>query len=59
MDCGFNSGKLKSKTFAGIAEAMAKQWGKSHSTETHNNCYAVRKSKISSPKVLASPKPIA
>ena len=59
MDCGFNSGKEKSKTFRGIAEAMAKQWGKSHSTETHNNCYAVRKSEISSPKVLAKPKPIA
>ena len=26
MDCGFNS-KLKSKTFSGIAEAMAEQWG--------------------------------
>jgi len=33
--------------------------GEFHSTETHNNCYAVRKSEISSPKVLASPKPIA
>lgn len=30
-----------------------------HSTETHNSDYAVRKSEISSPKVLASPKPIA
>lgn len=26
MDCGFNS-KLKSKTFEGVARAMAKQWG--------------------------------
>ena len=52
-------GKIRSKTFPGIAKAMAKQWGKSHSTETHNNCYAVRKSEISSPKVLATPKPIA
>ncbi len=28
MDCGFNSGKEKSKTFTGIAKAMAEQWGK-------------------------------
>lgn len=27
MDCGFNSGKEKSKTFSGIAQAMANQWG--------------------------------
>ena len=27
MDCGFNAGKEKSKTFKGIAEAMAQQWG--------------------------------
>jgi len=27
MDCGFNS-KLKSKTFEGIAKAMAEQWGR-------------------------------
>jgi len=29
MDCGFNSGKEKSKTFIGIAKAMAEQWGNS------------------------------
>ena len=28
MDCGFCSGKEKSKTFQGIAKAMAEQWGK-------------------------------
>lgn len=28
MDCGFNAGKEKSKTFPGIAKAMAEQWGK-------------------------------
>jgi hypothetical protein len=27
MDCGFCSGKEKSKTFSGIAKAMAEQWG--------------------------------
>lgn len=27
MDCGFNAGKEKSKTFSGIARAMANQWG--------------------------------
>lgn len=27
MDCGFNAGKEKSKTFIGVAEAMAEQWG--------------------------------
>jgi hypothetical protein len=27
MDCGFNAGKEKSKTFNGIAKAMAHQWG--------------------------------
>jgi len=26
MDCGFNAGKEKSKTFLGVAEAMATQW---------------------------------
>lgn len=26
MDCGFNAGKEKSKTFKGVAEAMATQW---------------------------------
>jgi hypothetical protein len=28
MDCGFNAGKEKSKTFTGIAKAMANQWSK-------------------------------
>jgi len=27
MDCGFNAAKEKSKTFVGIANAMAEQWG--------------------------------
>ena len=33
MDCGFNSGKEKSKTFPGIAKAMAEQWGENFKKE--------------------------
>ena len=62
----FRDSKTKSKTFKGIAQAMAEQWtkrkqktvGEFHSTETHNNCYAVRDEP--SPKVFpCEEKPIA
>lgn len=33
LDCDNNSAKARSKTFPGIAQAMAEQWGIDHSTE--------------------------